>query len=337
MSGEGDLTREARFEVEFKGVLPYHVPVPDRAELRPSRVGAPPFRLWFEHFQPPHAPGAAHGESVDDHRGTFIRSRVIVLFTLSESPDETAVEKFAKEALVLTNKALLSIKYAAADHRIRHVAQFMECQTDVWRIHTDGAREHVGGEMTVDFGPHGLSLQATLNEAGQEMVWWLFNDVLRFNAAWLLVLDAKYHLEVGDIAHALFDIGTALEIHVETLLEWHTAVAPALAEIDIDGVPIHRMYDEILKSATDHSLHERPDLFINLEYIRELRNAIAHQWKPEFRIHPKRLERSRYVIEHRNRDGHVVNNRAEVEQIIEDAIEIMTHVTSLFEQKHGAI
>ncbi|MCI0551904.1 MAG: hypothetical protein L0287_13200, partial [Anaerolineae bacterium] len=279
------------------------MPVPDEVTLMPSLIGTEPFQLSFQALRPRPSPGATYSEGMDDHRGTFIKSNCIARFPVLAIPPGEETNAYIQKALTLTNKALQAIRYTTFDHTIRYVDDFENYILHIWQVTPDGSISPAGAWLQGQwYGPFGVSMQATLTDDGLNKVGVIFNELALINPAWLLVLDAKYHNTIGDIERAILDIGTALDIHIERLINIYSRVDHSLAQVHTDGKTIFQMHDEILIQVTGHSLHERPELFAQLEYIRAIRNSITHRWKSEFRISPE-MARSKYLHLHQPRDG----------------------------------
>jgi len=336
MAEQASAIDKERYIVEVIGELPYYVPMPQGVTLVPSSIGAQPFQLHFQHFQPLRHPDDSHGEGVDDRLGTFIKSKVHILFPVSILPSEAEKDAYEEKALSLTNKLLVSMKYVTFDHTITHVNKFERCCIRVWEVTADGKGIPAGSfaEKT-SYGPFGVRSQATLTEEALNRLWWIFNDLAPMNPAFLLILDAKYHNAVRDIPRAILDTATALEVNIDSLVDQYSLRNPPLLQIDLECKSVYELYDAVLSQATGHSLYERPDLYVELEYIRELRNSIAHEWKPEFHISKKMKAKSRYLAQHQPRDGHVVSTTHEVESLISSGIEIIRFCIETFKTKYG--
>jgi len=334
MSEESDASVVSQPLVKVIGELPYYVPVPENVVLTP-RIDMEPFTLEFQHFQPAQHADSPSGRAVDDRRGTYIKSRVHVVFPVSTLPSSDELRSYAEKALRIANRALLSVKYVAFDPAVHHVDQFDRCEVHAWAEASDKSKDPNGVfTQSISFGPFGLTLQATLTRKALDRLWWVFNDLDPLNPAWLLVLDAKYHNAVGDLPRAILDLGTALEIHIGNLIATYCGARPAVTGLEIEGRSVYQVYDSILRQATGHSMHERPDLFVKLEYIRGLRNSITHKWKPEFQVTQRMKKHSRYLDEHLKRDGHVVKSQEEVLALIEDTIEMLQYASELFNARY---
>lgn len=312
--------------------------MPEKLALVPTLIGAEPFTLWFHHQRAPGDSSGSQGQDVDDRRGTFVRSWVFVTFPLpaATAPDDS--DTYHRRALDLTNQAITAIRYVARDPAIQYVTEYDHYLIRLW--HPDSADPTVlfSGAEGQWLGPFGVSPLATLSEDGLQLVHFFFNGLHRINPARLLLIDADYHRAVGDITRAAFDIGTALEIYIEVLFDWYSIANEAVRSIEYEDRSIYWQYDQGLEMATGHSLRERQDLYMALEYIHEIRNAIAHEWKAEFRIEKSRhLPRSPYLTLHQVRDGHVLKDEAEIKQLITDAYSIMSHVAGLFEYHYGPL
>jgi len=327
---------EERYIVEVIGELPYYVPMPQDATLAPNSIGAQPFQLYFQHFRPLRHPDDSQGEGVDDRIGTFIKSRVHICFRASVLPSEAEKDAYEEKALNLTNKALTSMRYAVLDHTITHVNKFQRTSIHVWEIAADGKAMPAGtfAEKT-SYSPFGIGPQRTLTEAAVNRVWWIFNDLEPMNPAFLLILDARYHNAVHDIPRAILDVATALEINIDSLVNRYSLRDRTLSQIDLENKGIYELYDAVLLQAAGHSLHERPALFADLEYIREIRNSIVHEWKPEFHVSKGLRDRSKYLAQHQQRDGHVISTTHEVDGLIASGMEIIRFCVEAFKTKYS--
>ena len=325
----------APFMVEVMGDLPFYVPLPDKVMLRPSVIGAEPFSIEFEKFFPKRHPEEGQGANVDDRRGTFVRSRARVLFPLDVPPEDHVRAEYEEKAKSITNRAIESIRYVAFDHTIRRVEAFDRATFRVWQLHGDASPEPFGewaqGET---FGPFGLNPIGHLSNSALQALWFVFNGLTPTNPAWHLVLDAKYNNATGDISRAILDLGTALEINIPRLIDHYSSFNSDLMQMDLEGTGIFSLYHEVLMKATGHSLHESPEMYVALEYIRGVRNSITHEWKPVFRITPQMESASKYIDIHRDKDGHQVETKEEVEELIDDATSIITQTIHLFQSAY---
>jgi hypothetical protein len=190
----------------------------------------------------------------------------------------TKGSRYIQRAVDLTNKAIEAIKLTAFDYTIQRIVEFENCQVHVLELVANGSCQDIALALNrVSFGPHRLSRKRILSEAGVQQVFFRFNGLLPSDPAALLILDAKLHNETKDFPRAILDLGTSLEIHVEVLLDLCSDSFPRLAQIETENASIRKFYDSILREATGQSLHERPELFVKLEYIRSLRNSITHK------------------------------------------------------------
>jgi hypothetical protein len=320
--------------VEVIGDLPYYVPFPENVLITPSLIGVEPFKIEIKQFKPLRHPNDSHGDGVDDRKGTFLRSMVRVIFPVNSIPSDELKDFYERKAIDLTNRVLIAIRYVAFDPTIIHIREFEHCTIRLWSVASDGTLNPASmWSDRTSYGPFGLTLQATLSGDALETVWYVFNGLSPMNNSWLLILDAKYHNALGDISRAILDIATALEINIENLISVYSNSISDLAKIEIDDVGIYQLYDSILSQATDHSLHEKPDLFYKLEYIRELRNSIAHNWRPLFKVSYGLKRRSKFLDRHMEMDGHSVSDKEEVDSLIKDAIDIIDLTISWFKQK----
>jgi len=332
-----DEERSLPYVVEVTAELPYYVPIPEGTALAPSLIGAEPFQLEFQHFKPLRHPEDSHGEGVDDRRGTYLRSKARVVFPVPWLPPDEKRQDYERKALAIVNRALLSVRYVAFDPTIIHVNEFENCIVRLWERKPGGQVIPAGTwAQKVSYGPFGITPQATLTSEALSRVWWIFNELAPTNPACLLVLDAKYHSAVGDVSRAILDLATALEINIESLVNLYSSVSSSLLQLDLD-VSVYKLYDAVLSQATGHSLHEKPDLYAELEYIRELRNSIAHRWKPQFQVTAKMKDRSRYLAQHTPRDGHVISSSEELDPLIDHTQEIIKFSIDAFVAKYGKL
>lgn len=336
--GQSKQPNLPKVTIEVIGDLPYYVPVPEGTIFAPSMIGAEPFQLEFIHFQPLRHPEDSKGENVDDRLGTFIRSRSRVLFPRNDLPSEGFRDEFEEKALEIANRALRAIQYKAYDHTIRHVARFENTLVRKIEFNPDGSmKPEIVASQKVDYGPYGVRLIATLTDSALRNLWWHFNALAPMHSAWFLIMDAKYHNANGDISRACLDLASALEINIEGLVDLYEYADPELGRIEFEEKSIYWKYDQGLAQGTGHSLHERPDLFVSLEYIYGIRNSIAHRWKPEFKLTARMESRSKYVDEHRSHDGHQLTTQEEIDQLIAAAEQIISHSIDLFKAKYGSM
>ena len=81
----------------------------------------------------------------------------------------------------------------------------------------------------------------------QQNIWWYFNEIVPMNPARLLLLDARLHGKMGDINRSILDLGTALEIHIEWLINKYRFLVPELDKLETSEISIWDLYDEVLK------------------------------------------------------------------------------------------
>ncbi len=321
------------YYVEVLADLPYYVQLPENVMLKPSRIGAESFYVELEPFVPKRHPDESQGENVDDRMGTYVRSRARVLFPLTEDPGEPDWPSYEEKSLSIVNRLIESVRYLAFDHTTRRVMAFDRTVFRTWKLYDDGTAEPIGvWQEKHSYGPFGIRPLGWLSDAKLQDLWWHFNGLAPTNPAWHLVLDAKFHNETGDIPRAILDLATALEINVPSLIEHYSSGRPEFRQLDIDSAGIYSLYDEILQEATGHSLHGEPDMFANLEYIRAMRNSIAHDWKAVFKISSQMQNASQYMHVHAPRDGHELDSHDEVQELVEQTIEIIKHTIQLFEK-----
>jgi hypothetical protein len=323
------------YYIEVLADLPYYVPLPENVILSPSEIGVEPFFVELKVVIPKRHPDESHVENMDDRLGTYLRSRARVLFPKTEPPDDPNWEDIEKKAKSIVNRLIESVRYLVFDHTIRRIVTFDKTIIRSWKLNDDGTVEPAGlWEEGQRFGPFGITPRAQLAEDKVQTLLWLFNGLAPTNPAWHLVLDAKLHNQTGDISRAILDLATALEINIPRLIELFSFVQPRLQRLDLEGVKIWALYDDILMEATGHSLHEEPHLFAALEYIRAIRNSIAHDWKPVFKISPQMEKISKYLDVHKPRDGHRIETQEEVETLVKDTVAIITHTINLFENEY---
>jgi hypothetical protein len=153
--------------------------------------------------------------------------------------------------------------------------------------------------------------------------------------SWKLAAEAEEHLARGDIPRAILDLGIALDLHVTLRADQYRPQVPGLKET---SWKFYSRYENDLPRATGRSLHDAPALARALEYIHELRNNIAHNWLPRFEARNLNGRRkSRYLAEHERRDGHVIVDPAEVEELIGLTRQILEFVDEAFRSKYGPI
>jgi hypothetical protein len=319
------------------GDLPYYVPVPDGFFLAPSEIGAEPFQIKFTHFKPLRHPDDSQGENIDDRAGTYIRSKCHISFPLLKLPEGDYRDTFEKKALLIANKALRAIRYRAYEPAIRHVSRFDNCLVQTIEFNPDGTVKPLSEvNMKTDYGPFGIRPLGVLTDQALQDLSWFFNGLMPMPSAWFLILDSKYHNATGDISHACLDLAVALEINIDSLVDYYGRYNPSLAAIDVEEKNIFWKYDEGLLQATDHSLHEQPDYFANLEYIYGIRNSIAHSWKTEFGLTDRMKRKSKYLDRHNKRDGHEIRNSREVDDLIKAAEEIISYTVEVFHTKYDS-
>jgi hypothetical protein len=291
--------------------------------------------VGFSHFEPLKHPDDATGTNIDDRMGKFIKSRAHVAFRANALPKTEDLDEFEKKALLIVNSALRAIRYKAYDPAIRHVARFDKCVVRIIELNPDGtvadSDQHVNYKD--DLGPFGIKSVGVLTHGALGDVWYYFNELARMHPSWFLVLDSKYHNAIGDISRACLDLAVALDINIDELINYYGNFISDLSSLNLDDKTIYWKYTEGLSHTTGHSLHERPDLFINLEYIYGIRNSIAHDWKPRFKISGSMLAKSKYLAEHKEKDGHEITDSREVKALINATEEIIEYTVKLFDSK----
>jgi len=163
-------------------------------------------------------------------------------------------------------------------------------------------------------GPHSITLCGTVAEEAHEQIQKVLEGGKRIQLSRMLLVDAKNHLDRRDFCHAVFDIATALEVHIEAFLSRHK---PNKLE---EG--IYTQYDHVLKDITGKSLYDEPDLSFALEYIRNVRNNIAHEGQCKFTI--KHLNRkSKHYDQFLQMGEHRIHSPRQLNQMRESAIAIL--------------
>lgn len=324
-----------KLEIEVIGEMPYYVPIPEGVALQPSLIGAEQFTISFSHFQPPRHPDNSQGTNVDDRIGTFLRSKAIINFPLNKTPTTDYPEIYEDKALSITNKVLMAIRYIVFDHTVRTISHFDKCSVRLADLSKDTDFIEVKTTHKESYGPFGVRIRGTLSEKALQNFWWVFNELVPINPAIHLLLDSKYHNSIGDLSRSILDLAIALEINIEGLIEKYSEYSSDLQSVNLDEKSIYTMYDSLLSQLTGHSLHEWPNLFIALEYIRGVRNSIAHTWTPEFRLTKQMRKNSRYIENHIEKDGHLITDKEEVSEMLKDAKEIIDITTNLFDKVYS--
>lgn len=333
-----DFPEKAPFFIEILGDLPYYLPIPDNMYIKPSLIGAEPFFVAVHMFRPLQHPDQIQGENIDDRLGTYARSRARVLFPKKESPNDLRQADYEAKAYSIVNRLVESVRYVTFDSTMRRILSFDKTIFRIWKLNDDGTVEPVNPWVQrQSFGPFGVMPMAQLTEDAFQRLVLVFNGISRTNPAWHLVLDAQYHNQTGDIARAILDLGTALEINIPTLIEQFPPSHSMLQTIDIEVAGIYQLYGEVLEKATGHSLHEEPRLFAKLEYIRAVRNSVTHDWNPTFKITKLLKQKSKYLHIHEPMDGHVVDTKEEVDQLINDTIAIIRYTSTLLNAEGDAL
>lgn len=150
--------------------------------------------------------------------------------------------------------------------------------------------------------------------------------------SWQLTDEAARHLARGDIPRAILDLGIALDLHVTLRMDEYRRRAPGLRET---SWKFYSRYENDLPRATGRSIHDEPQLATALEYLHELRNNIAHNWLPRFEARNLAgRRRSRYLSVHREREGHLIAEPAEVAELIDLTRRILQFVDDAFQSKY---
>lgn len=317
------------------GKLPFYVPIREEVVLEPSLIGAEKFSLAFKHESVSRISGIQESRGIDDGRGNLVHSEVVVEFDLGINKPDNDTDVFLEKALKLCNSALLAIQYVAREHRIHQIQGFDRHQTTILSKNDTGEISVLFGDEGSYFGPHGLSPMKIINQNGEMAVWLHFNNLRPLYPSFLLIIESKKSLDLGDYSRAIFEIATGLQIHVETLISEYSKVGGNLKEIDLEINTVYHLYDRVLELATGRSLHEKPELFIALEYIWQIRNSIVHQWSPQFKVTSKFEGKTKYLDEHRKKDGHLVSTKEEVEELRKKVGEIFEFAETAFFEKYG--
>lgn len=328
------MEKNPEFVVRIIGDLPFYLPVPDGTELSPAQIGVEPFLLFFKHISSPPPKGVSSAVGVEDGRGNLIFTRANVDFTGNQSVPEKP-EDYLPKSIDLINRALIAVKLVSTNHCVRNISVFSHHVVQILRRHKNGKTELVSGEEGYSYGPHGLRAIGTINHEGMQRVWLHFQGLRPMQASWLLLIDSAYNLDFDDYPRSILDIATALEIHMPALIDEYLHLDSSLAGIDIERMGVYDHYDSLLNQITGHSLHDKPDLFVALEFIRQTRNSITHNWKPVFRITDRFKRGTKYISKHQPNDGKVINSKTEVNKMKMDASDIMAFASECFFNKYG--
>lgn len=277
-----------------------------------------------------------HGTKIDDRRGTFVKSIATVRFeeeiTSKVKLRDFEFDPYLARAKSVLNQLIRAYRYVTGDHRVtplNHSEHFICSITDEAGNVIPG-----GAGLETRIFPSGLQLKGTCSKAA--------HDAIQFYAISMgqrdmqlsksLLVDALNHLDAEDLQHAMFDIATALEVHIDRFIETWKTDSPDPAAVDRSADKgIFSKYDEALSQITGHSLHEEPELFIALEFIRVVRNNVVHRRECVFTadaLDTKKYQ-SRYLDEHKTKDGHLITSSEEVVKMREAAIKIVEFVNLL--------
>lgn len=314
------------YTVIVHGQLPYYVPFPNGFAFTTTLSEDEPCKVSIIPLYAKDNGAGGQSQNIDDRMGTFYRSLVICEFASREGPEIPDAQILGK-VLKLTNSLIDSIRYHTSDISFRPILQFSHHRILYYQ---NGVNEIPGSEG-MSFGPFGMNIKQIYSLERVREILEYFNGAKAINPAYLLVLDAEYHNLLGDINRAILDLGTALEIHVEWLIEQYKPLVSGIGDINTDGKALWDLYDGVLIDAIGHSLREREDLFIRLEYIRGIRNSVTHEWKPVFRITDR--FRSQYMDHHRKNDGREIRTRIEVTELIRATRDILQYVEELFPKR----
>ncbi|MDK2980803.1 MAG: hypothetical protein PWQ55_1150 [Chloroflexota bacterium] len=309
------------------GDLPYYLPFPENFYLTKTNLEDQKIRLNLLAFKPLRHPDDSSGDGIDDRKGTFLRSRVIIdYFDEDFNADSTLI--YTNRTVEIVNRLIDSIRYKMNDFTIRPITHF-----DHFLIKF-GVDQTVYFSEGMDYGPFGLTPQRTINthQAHQICDYFVGNNPM--NPAKLLLLDAKYHNMMNDFNRAILDIGIAVEIHIEWLLNYYSKSDISLLSLFTENTSIWDFYKKVLKKATGYSLEENEDIYIAFESLRYLRNSVAHEWKP--RILVDTIKDVGRRSKHLEEDGLIVDSREKMDDFINRAEMIVHHVEQLFTNKYDA-
>lgn len=280
-------------------------------------------KLSFQDWQVPPREDGLYGPGVDDRLGTYVKSVTIVDFPLGRMTPEKAnqinLTRYVEQALAITNTFIEAYRYVTADQTVARILAFEHYDA---KLLDENCRPLplITAEEGMVFRPYGIALRGTVAEEGHRRIQEVLDGRKRIELSRMLLVDAKAHRDRWDFCHAVFDIATALEVHIEAFLSRHK---PNKLE-----ERIYRQYDDVLKDITGKSLYDEPDLSFALEYIRNVRNNIAHEGQCKFTI--KYLNRkSKHYDEFLQMGEHRIHSPRQVNQMRESAIAILHFVDRL--------
>ena len=288
--------------------LPFRMQVADDTEF-----GVPfhdlRIAVTLREYDVPKTEEEEQASGIDDGRGTFLRSRVSVLFpeqTLEEVTDHWGEkgDPYVQASVVAINECIIAYRYVT-----RHLfAQPMAWPPEVTAVVVDES-----GELVPNFAfthafnfPGGRHLKPTFQVEALKEIQNLIDGETPIKFERSLLLDAEYFAELGDVRSALFYLDTALQVFIERIL--------ANEEYRPSGY--YSKWDEGLMNAGGHSLYEaeftdlrgaednKVNAFEILETVHEVRNSIAHEGRPIFRIGGLTGGwKSRFIENHKKWDG----------------------------------
>lgn len=288
--------------------LPFRIKVADDTEFEVPVNGGLRVLVTIREYEVPKTEEEEHGSGIDDGRGTFLQSTVSVLFP-NESLDEISTHwsdggtNYVNYSVEAINSLIQAYRYisrhafARPVERPREVDVVVVDEMDeiipnvplVWRM------QFIGG----------ISLKPTLQADALKLIQRTIDGDSPLGFERLLLLDAEFFAELGDVSHAVFNIDTALQVFIDRVLS------------DVDDPPsfYYSKWDDGLKSACGHTLHEaefidsRPfgtddnvNAFEIIECIHVVRNSIAHEGRPIFRVEGLGKWESRFIERHRKWD-----------------------------------
>lgn len=289
--------------------LPFRMQVADDTEFRV------PFRddlytlVTLREYEVPKTDEEEHGTGIDDGRGTFLQSNVSVLFpeqTLYEIRDHWGVgagTQYVDASLLSINECIQSYRYVTRHLFARPIAQPREVTVVV----VDGQGELVPNVVfTHAFTfPGGMRLKGTFQSPALEQIQLTLDGDSPIKFERSLLLDAEYFAELGDVSNALFYVDTALQVFIERILpEEHYQRNRYYSNWD-EGLKLahgHSLYEGHFIDS--HSLNKRVNSFEILEFIHVVRNSIAHEGRPIFRLSALQGGwQSQFIENHSRMDG----------------------------------
>lgn len=333
-------------ELRFRGELTFRLPIPNTT-FRATGADSEIRQISIEEIQVPRHPDQGDAVGVDDGMGNYTRSRIHLWFITRASFDQASrqveTSPLREQVLSIVNRFIDTCRYVARDPKLVTVYAFPgESVYHVYELRENGET----GDMLCAYSeinttplpsPFDLALALTLNQGGINALTHIFGHPEELNPSWLLWIDAKRDAHFRNINRCILNLGVSIETHIENLVERYRGQLPAsINPDDINYGQIYSLYDEELLKLVGSSLHSRADLFRHLEYIRVLRNSVAHKWIPLFEA--SRLDsnkyRSRYLADHITMDRHVVTGEGELQDLVDRGGEILKYVESLFAARY---